>query len=260
MNLLLTATLLLASVLPNANAADMGPPGLRGVDTDTAAAAADGAVASRRRRQLQNSLGDWDVSAGVIEWGEEAEKGDESSVEQLDEELEEEEEEMEWGGEVEKGDESSSFEQLDELEEGEDKQEQEEEDEEEEEEEEGDESLVEQLEELEEVKEEMAAAHLRSVSYYCGCPSCTQATLNQIAGGYSCGARIDWVMKNKGMSQVSACKLVANEYPSICGKCHADRCGSVTPPAPAPSNGVSAGVMTDRDRSWLKEHNDRRSF
>ena len=228
MNLLLTATLLLASVLPNANAADMGPPGLRGVDTDTAAAAADGAVASRRRRQLQNSLGDWDVSAGVMEWGEEAEKGDESSVEQLDEELEEEEEEMEWGEEVEKGDESSSFEQLDELEEGEDKQEQEEEDEEEEEEEEGDESLVEQLEELEEVKEEMAAAHLRSVSYYCGCPSCTQATLNQIAGGYSCGARIDWVMKNKGMSQVSACKLVANEYPSICGKCHADRCGSVT--------------------------------
>jgi hypothetical protein len=252
MNLLLTATLLLASVLPNANAANMGAPLLRGVDT--AAAADDGAVASRRRRQLQNSLGDWDVSAGVMEWGEEAEKGDESSVEQLDEELEEEEEEMEWGEEVEKGDESS-FEQLDELEEGEEKQE-----EEEEEEEEGDESLVEQLEELEEVKEEMAAAHLRSVSYYCGCPSCTQATLNQIAGGHSCGARIDWVMKNKGMSQVSACKLVANEYPSICGKCHADRCGSVTPPAPAPSNGVSAGVMTDRDRSWLKEHNDRRSF
>ena len=25
-------------------------------------------------------------------------------------------------------------------------------------------------------------------------------------------------------------------------------------------HGVSAGVMTDRDRSWLKEHNDRRSF
>ena len=193
MNLLLPASLLLASVLPNANAADVGVPGLRGVDT---AVAADGVVASRRH--LQNSLGDWDVSAGVMEWGEEAEKGDESSVEQLDEEWKKEEE---W-----------------------------EEGKREEEVEERDESLVEQLEELEEVKEEMAAAHLRSVSYYCGCPSCTQATLNQIAGGYSCGARINWVMKNKGMSQVSACKLVANEYPSICGKCHADRCGSVSPP------------------------------
>lgn len=55
MNLLLPASLLLASVLPNANAADVGVPGLRGVDT---AVAADGVVASRRH--LQNSLGDWE--------------------------------------------------------------------------------------------------------------------------------------------------------------------------------------------------------
>jgi len=62
MNLLLTAALLLASALPNANAADIGVPGLRGVDTAAAAAAAadsnaDGAETSRRH--LQNSLGDW---------------------------------------------------------------------------------------------------------------------------------------------------------------------------------------------------------
>jgi len=61
MNLLLAATLLLASVANiNADAADTRVPGLRGVDiADAAAAAADGAVASRTRRHLQNSLGDW---------------------------------------------------------------------------------------------------------------------------------------------------------------------------------------------------------
>ena len=65
MNLLLTATLLLASLtaVPNANAADMGVPGLRSRSVDTAAAAAaadddDDTIASRRH--LQNSLGDWE--------------------------------------------------------------------------------------------------------------------------------------------------------------------------------------------------------
>ena len=39
-------------------------------------------------------------------------------------------------------------------------------------------------------------------------------------------------------------------------------CLGAPAPAPAPSNSnsVSAGVMTDRDVSWLKEHNDRRQL
>jgi hypothetical protein len=61
MNLLLAATLLLASAsAPNADAAEMRVPvpGLRGVDT---ANAADGAVASRSSpsRHLQNKKSDW---------------------------------------------------------------------------------------------------------------------------------------------------------------------------------------------------------
>ena len=60
MNLLLAATLLLASVANiNADAADMRVPGLRGVDTADAAAADGTSGASHSRRQLQNSLGDW---------------------------------------------------------------------------------------------------------------------------------------------------------------------------------------------------------
>ena len=60
MNLLLAATLLLASVANiNADAADMRVPGLRGVDTADAAAADGTSGASHSHRQLQNSLGDW---------------------------------------------------------------------------------------------------------------------------------------------------------------------------------------------------------
>lgn len=185
--------------------------------------------------------------------------------------------EVKWEGD--EGDESSSLVEVEQLEE-------EWNEEEEWDEEEGDESLIEvehlglgeeleeELEEveaeevvaeweelgeaLEEVKQEEMemAAQLRSVDYFCGCPSCTQAVMSQKADGHSCAARIDWVIRNKGMSSLSACKFVADEFPSICGRCHADRCGS----APTPTPGVSAGVMTARDVSWLKEHNDRRQL
>ena len=162
------------------------------------------------------------------EWDEDEdeEEGEDSSVEQLGEELEL--EEVGEVGEVEEEEKVAEWEQLGEA--------------------------------LEEVKQdEMAmAAQLNSVNYYCGCTSCTQDVLSQIAGGYSCAARINWVIRNKGMSSLSACKLVADEFPSICGRCHADRCGSV--PTPTPGPGVRAGVMSARDISWLKEHNDRRSL
>ena len=209
-----------------------------------------------------------------VEWEQwEGNKGEDSLIEV--EQLEEDWKEVEW---EEEGDESLvEAEQLDED------WNKEEEWDEDEDEEEGEDSSVEQLgEELEEVGEveeeekvaeweqlgealeeekqdEMAmAAQLNSVNYYCGCTSCTQDVLSQIAGGYSCAARINWVIRNKGMSSLSACKLVADEFPSICGRCHADRCGSV--PTPTPGPGVRAGVMSARDISWLKEHNDRRSL
>jgi len=55
---------------------------------------------------------------------------------------------------------------------------------------------------LEEVKqEEMAmSAQLRSADYFCGCPSCTQAVISQIAESYSCEARMNWMMETAGMS------------------------------------------------------------
>jgi hypothetical protein len=154
--------------------------------------------------------------------------------------------------------------------------------------------------ELEKEKEVMAA-QLSYETYYCDCPSCTQAVMSQNADGHSCGNRMNWMMETKGMSQLDACKFVADEFPSICGSCHADRCRSVptpTPPTgtcgsgnrgdgvcadgtccsqygwcgtsaehcsgggggspPSPSTSVRTGAMTDQDRAWLKEHNERR--
>ena len=68
----------------------------------------------------------------------------------------------------------------------------------------------------------------------CGCTSCTKDVLDSIAGGFSCENRINWVIENKGFSEADACKLVGDEYPSICGMCHADHCGPL-PPTPPPT-------------------------
>lgn len=58
----------------------------------------------------------------------------------------------------------------------------------------------------------------------CGCASCTEAVLNLFAGQHTCGDRIKWVVDNNGLSEVDACILVAEEYPSICGSCHSEHC------------------------------------
>ena len=49
----------------------------------------------------------------------------------------------------------------------------------------------------------------------CGCSTCTQEVLNVDAGGYSCGARIDWMVSSMEYSEEDACNLVAGEeFPS----------------------------------------------
>ena len=63
----------------------------------------------------------------------------------------------------------------------------------------------------------------------CGCNSCTGDVLASIAEGHSCESRIGWVMENHGISETDACSLVADEYPSTCGVCHAGHCGSHPP-------------------------------
>ena len=57
---------------------------------------------------------------------------------------------------------------------------------------------------------------------HCGKPAtCTGYVLNTMAAGYTCLARITWLMQVKQMNETSACSLVAaTEYPKECGACN----------------------------------------
>jgi len=60
----------------------------------------------------------------------------------------------------------------------------------------------------------------------CGCPhTCTSEVLSTSADGFTCKERIEWLMTNKGLSQLGACNVVAaNEYKSDCGDCDPELC------------------------------------
>ena len=54
----------------------------------------------------------------------------------------------------------------------------------------------------------------------CGQPeTCTKEVLNSLAGAYTCGARIEWLINSVRESEKDACNKVAHEYSEICGGC-----------------------------------------
>lgn len=71
----------------------------------------------------------------------------------------------------------------------------------------------------------------------CGCPdTCTGKVLSTRAdgfaltsdsNGFTCKERIQWLIKNKGINELGACREVAgNEYKSECGGCDPALCGA----------------------------------
>ena len=61
----------------------------------------------------------------------------------------------------------------------------------------------------------------------CGVSSCTPEVLDTIATAptesASCGDRIDWVIENRGKSELDACRQIAvDEFPVECGGCDPD--------------------------------------
>lgn len=59
----------------------------------------------------------------------------------------------------------------------------------------------------------------------CGCPdTCTAESLDTNADGFTCKERIQWLMLNRGLNELGACKQVAGEYPSTCGSCDPVTC------------------------------------
>ena len=63
----------------------------------------------------------------------------------------------------------------------------------------------------------------------CGCPdTCTSEVLSSKADGFTCKERIQWLITNKGFSELGACNVVAfEEYESSCGACNPELCAGV---------------------------------
>eukprot|EP00934_Nitzschia_sp_Nitz4_P007562 Nitzschia sp. Nitz4//scaffold27_size158506//54819//58530//NITZ4_002596-RA/size158506-snap-gene-0.215-mRNA-1//-1//CDS//3329545476//7552//frame0 len=58
-------------------------------------------------------------------------------------------------------------------------------------------------------------------SYRCNTSTCTDAVLSSLADSLPCGDRIDWLISDRGMSEVQACTVVAaQEFPVVCGGCN----------------------------------------
>jgi hypothetical protein len=73
----------------------------------------------------------------------------------------------------------------------------------------------------------------------CGCPTCTDAIWNEMAGLYSCGDRISYLATEFPLhypTQVHACRQIAFEFPCICGGCDPGRCSIGTSEFVLPSN------------------------
>jgi hypothetical protein len=59
----------------------------------------------------------------------------------------------------------------------------------------------------------------------CGCPdTCIGQVLSANANGFTCKERIQWLMTNRGLNDLGACRQVSGEYQSECGGCNPELC------------------------------------
>ena len=59
----------------------------------------------------------------------------------------------------------------------------------------------------------------------CGCTdTCVSRVLSTNVDGFTCKERIQWLMTNRGLNDLGACRQVSGEYPSECGPCNPELC------------------------------------
>jgi hypothetical protein len=59
----------------------------------------------------------------------------------------------------------------------------------------------------------------------CGCPdTCIIQVLSTNADGFTCKERIQWLMTNRGLNDLGACRQVSGEFQSECGPCNPELC------------------------------------
>lgn len=62
-------------------------------------------------------------------------------------------------------------------------------------------------------------------NFNCSCPdTCDENALNRFAHGHTCGARIIWLMKERGHNEWDACHQVGVELPQFCAACDPSKC------------------------------------
>ena len=70
-----------------------------------------------------------------------------------------------------------------------------------------------------------APTNAPTVKTFCNCQTCTEDVWNSDADGYTCGARISWVLEVMGHPEDQACHLVAGEeFPIKCRGCDPNAC------------------------------------
>jgi len=89
----------------------------------------------------------------------------------------------------------------------------------------------------------------------CGVSTCTSTVWATLAGGFTCGDRIAWVINTHGESEATACERVGRiEFPNECGGCDpmhgAQHHGSPSPPPSAPAPPPPCGVSSCTDSVW----------
>merc|ERR1712232_1303664 len=78
-----------------------------------------------------------------------------------------------------------------------------------------------------------------------------------MAGGYSCGNRIQWVMRNVHVGDLSASKaMVASEYPHVCGACMTSSTSLATSTTTVTTTVFTGGIQSG-DIIFLKAHGGR---
>lgn len=73
----------------------------------------------------------------------------------------------------------------------------------------------------------------------CGCTECTSDVLNRIAGEYTCGERLEYLMEAYNLAEEEACiRISRTEFPFLCGpECDPGRCdGRELPEEEMPSS------------------------
>lgn len=94
-----------------------------------------------------------------------------------------------------------------------------------------------------------------TTAVHCGLETCTEEVWARMAGGFPCGARIDWLQTAGGgsLTESTACLQIASAHPIECGTCApAIATTTMTSSAPSESASVHCSVEACTEEVWTR--------